>query len=520
MKKLHTTLSATSSADGPLPLRQTHWRSLEINDRTCDPLTWRASRFATYLLLAVLGTALPWALSPAVVDAAPSMFGRLFPDLANPPYHAPSDTALTDLTCGAGTTAAPCHLRTPPALSGPMFDPNADTDDNPDHVPAFFTYFGQFLDHDMTLDTLPLPSSPVDPTTIPNHRDPRLALDSVYLGGPDANPELYEADGKRLKVNGRDLPRRADGSAIIGDGRNDENQVIAQIHVVFLRAHNKLIDDGEGFGNARQLMQWRHQWLVVHEFLPEVLDPGVYGDVFHPDGSIHTRYYDPKHARDAVMPLEFAVAAYRFGHSQVRRAYVITQGGPRIQVFNPTGDDLHGGRPIAANHIIFWPNFLNIAGQPANISRKIDTLLSSGLFTLPIPGAEPSGSSILARRNLQRAREYGVPSGQAVAARLGIDVLDNAEIADAIVRFGFLDNPDDAESYQGKLPLWLYILAESEIIHNGAKLGPVGSRIVAEVIGGLLLADNKSYYNRNWTPPGGNFTAQDLLREAGVLPPN
>ena len=97
-------------------------------------------------------------------------------------------------------------------------------------------------------------------------------------------------------------------------------------------------------------------------------------------------------------------------------------------------------------------------------------------------------------------------------------------MASAIVRLGFLDNPNDnpdaAASYLGELPLWLYILAESQIVHNGAKLGPVGSRIVAEVIGGLLLADNKSYYNKGWTPPGGDFRAQDLLREAGVLPPN
>jgi Animal haem peroxidase len=418
---------------------------------------------------------------------------------------------------------------------GPLFDqnvtaPTPNNDDNPDNVPSFFTYFGQFLDHDMTLDTLPPPMSPVDPTTIPNHRDPRLTLDSVYLGGPDANPELYQADGKRLKVNGRDLPRNPDGSAIIGDGRNDENQVIAQIHVVFLRAHNKLIDDGYGFGNARQLMQWRHQWIVVHEFLKEVLDRVVYDDVFRSNGSIHTRYYDPKHARDAVMPVEFSVAAYRFGHSHVRKAYIMTQGGPKIQVFNPPNDDLHGGRPVASDHIIFWPNFLPIGGQPAaNISRKIDTLLSSGLFTLPIPGAAPAGSAILAKRNIQRGREYGLPSGQAVATYLrdsfagdNIDVLSNADIASAIVRLGFLDNPNDnpdaAASYLGELPLWLYILAESQIVHNGAKLGPVGSRIVAEVIGGLLLADNKSYYNKGWTPPGGDFRAQDLLSAAGVLP--
>ena len=62
-----------------------------------------------------------------------------------------------------------------------------------------------------------------------NFRDPRLALDSLY-GGPSAKRELF-SDGKRFLVNDRDLPRTATGTAIIGDGRNDENQVISQIHV-------------------------------------------------------------------------------------------------------------------------------------------------------------------------------------------------------------------------------------------------------------------------------------------------
>jgi hypothetical protein len=503
--------------------------------------------------LAVFLTALPLALSPVAAGAAQPMFGRMFPDL--PAYDAPSDAALTALTCGQTPLSGFCTVQThvPPPNGpemGPLFDqniaaPTVPNDDNPENVPSFFTYFGQFLDHDMTLDTLPLPTEFVDPSTIPNNRDPRLNLDSVYGGGPDADPELYEADGKHLKVNGRDLPRNPNGSAILVEGRNDENQVIAQIHVAFLRAHNRLIDEGYGFGNARQLMRWRHQWIVTHEFLPEVLDPDVYADVFRPDGSIHTRYYSPQQANKAMMPVEFAVAAYRFGHSQVRRAYILAPFVPapppapqpvKVQVFNGTDNDLHGGRPITPDHEIFWPNFLQVDGQPstgqfgtgqpvANISRKIDTLLSSGLFVLPIAGAEPAGSAILAKRNIQRARAYRLPSGQAVAARLQLDdpsihVYTNAEIALYIPRLAVLttDAYKATLANQPETPLWLYILAESQIVHDGAKLGPVGSRIVAEVIGGLLEADNKSYYNHSWTPDGGVFRAQDLLREAGVLP--
>jgi len=169
-----------------------------------------------------------------------------------------------------------------------------------------------------------------------------------------------------------------------------------------------------------------------------------------------------------------------------------------------------------SEHVIFWPNFLNVDNLPpaVNISRKIDTLLSAGLFTLPIPGAEATGSAILAKRNIQRAREYGLPSGQAVAARLGVDVLTNDEIAAAIPRLAALrDDP----AYKGEAPLWLYILAEAQILREGRKLGPVGSRIVAEVIGGLLAADKNSYIRRGFVPAGGSFRVQDLLREAGVL---
>lgn len=490
------------------------------------------ARLSTRLVLASVATGF-LALS---AGAAPQQtFGRLFPDL--PPYNAPDDATLDLLTAETASDAP-----------GPMLDSGNASDNNPDDVPAFFTYFGQFLDHDMTLDSLPLPVDFVDPTTIPNDRDQRLNLDSVYGTRKNPNPALYEADGKHLKVNGGDLPRTAQGIAIIGDPRNDENQIIAQIHVAYLRAHNKLIDEGLSFADARQLMEWRHQWIVVHEFLPEVLDPDVYNDVFRANKNqdhivqIHNRYYDPGSAATADMPVEFSVGAYRFGHSQVRAAYRIVQNppppapsAPFIQVFklNPTApEDLHGGRPITSDHIIFWPNFINVDGVPAtggmsptgkprpiNISRKIDTLLSNSLFHLPIPGAEADGTAILAKRNIQRAREYGLPSGQAVAQRLGLTPLTNKQIADAIGGMALAGLSDDVKGpYKGEAPLWLYILAESKMRHEGAKLGPVGSRIVAEVIGGLLAADSTSYIRRGYVPKDGSYRVQDLLRDAGVLP--
>ena len=457
---------------------------------------------------AILGALVVSLLALSAGASQQPMFGRLFPELA--PYVAPDDAALDALTA-MGT----------PGARGPLFDDEPNTTNNPDEVKAFFTYFGQFLDHDMTLDTLPLPVDAVDPTTIPNNRDQRLNLDSVYGTRKKPDPALYEADGKRLRVggpDGRDLPRNADGSAIIGDPRNDENQVIAQIHAAFLRAHNKLIASGLKLEDARRLMEWRHQWIVVHEFLPEVLDPEVYADVFGVGGHgpVRTRFYDPKKAAKAELPVEFSVGAYRFGHSQVRPAYRITENGPFFTVFGPDpAVDLRGGRPLAPDRVIFWPNFVDVDGLPpaVNVSRKIDAKLSAPLFTLPIPGAAPSGSAILAKRNIQRARQYGLPSGQAVAARLGLDILTNEDIAEALPRLAVLLDP----AYKGEAPLWLYILAEAEIVHGGAKLGPVGSRIVAEVIGGLLAADKNSYIRHGYVPPGGSYRVTDLLRDAGVL---
>ena len=80
------------------------------------------------------------------------------------------------------------------------------------------------------------------------------------------------------------------------------------------------------------------------------------------------------------------------------------------------------------------------------------------------------------------------------------------------------------EGWGDEAPLWFYILKEAEIVGRGRHLGPVGGRIVAEVLVGLLQRDINSYLYLQplWkpeppiAPARGQFTMADLLKYAGV----
>jgi len=400
--------------------------------------------------IAAIAAALVLVATPSLAEGAvKDPFIRTFPKL--PGFIDPSQQQIAD-------------------LAQTMLDPNNDSENN-EAVTSGFTYFGQFLDHDMTLDTSPPPKDFVDPTTLTNSRTFALDLDSVYGGGPTVNPELYEADKKHFKVqkanlNGvRDLPRRADGSAILVEKRNDENQVLSQIHVTFLMAHNRLIDSGMSFVNARATLRKAYQQAVYNDFLPEILSPV---------NPTKVKQLEPK---KKGTPVEFAVSAYRFGHTQVRLAYRLNGNNncQNLQVFSLTAPDasLMGGRPLQAGRQIdfgmFFTDFPQPEGcagvQPRNLSREIDPLISASLFRLPIPGAEASGSNVLAFRNMSRAHFYKLPSGQAVAKQMGLPVITPQTL-------------DLGPGFEKGTPLWFYVLEESERTQDGRKLGPVGSHVV------------------------------------------
>jgi hypothetical protein len=457
-------------------------------------------------------------------------------------------------------------------------EPNEALGDNPE-VPAGYTYLGQFIDHDITFDTTALQETIIDPLALTNFRSPMLDLDSVYGSGSAVQPYLYReppitasgnnGDSRRsgpveelligltnaapgggdntIPVSlPNDLPRNQEGVALLGDQRNDENLIVAQLHVAFLKAHNKLvrlIKSGEvpntsperktPFQAARDLLIWHYQWIVLHDFLPLVIEQEQLDDVLR-NGRRFYLYKD-----FPFIPVEFSVAAYRLGHSMIRSIYdynrVFTDrpGGVApatldllFRFTSKSGDpNDFANVPIPSDWIIDWRRFFELdPAVPTNASRKLDPFLVEPLADLPNvegPG-RPAALSSLAVRNLLRGKMVGLPPGQSVARYMKLEPLTPDQIA---------QGPDGEVARKHNLhiesPLWYYILKEAQIVHDGRRLGPVGSRILAEVFVGLLEGDSSSFLNRcpGWKPAppiarkDGVFTAANLIAFMGDISP-
>jgi Animal haem peroxidase len=437
-------------------------------------------------------------------DSGESKYGRMFPDL---PYPETDENILLVLGRSGSIMDAASHQHDDDALT-----------DNP-RIPAGWTFFGQFIAHDITADrSLLLHHARLN--ELRNFRTPRFDLEAVYGAGPTGNPYLYDLDDPDkflLGINdiGKmdDLPRNRQGRALLGDPRNDVHLFISQLHVAFLKFHNAIVDylreqgvqGSDVYSEAQRLVRWHYQWIVVNEFLPLTVGEELMNDIL----SNGPKFY----AYDAhpFIPVEFADAAYRFGHSQIRLTYKLNDGSAQLQVFPDCG----GTCPVTHNRVLDWAYFFNTdSARPPQASKRIDTILAHSLIDLPpsiVGMTEIPEEHSLAYRDLVRGEALELPSGEAIARVMGVEPLTADEAGLRTL------------GWKSETPLWYYILKEAEVRHRGEQLGAVGGRIVAEVLMGLLAADPTSYFNdeTEWSPslPGsqqGDFTIADLFRFAGV----
>ena len=441
-------------------------------------------------------------------------FGRLFPALY--PFH-PDEDQLKELGKAGGL----------------MDEGNADpaTRDNPD-IPSGFTFLGQFIDHDITLDVTSSLEKQNDPDAIFNFRTAALELDNVYGQGPDNQPYLYDQTSvAKLLVDpgmaasgsnpakARDLIRNSQGRALIGDPRNDENIILSQLQFALISFHNKVVDrlksqgvaDADLFREAQRLVRWHYQYIIVQEFLPLICGEHIVKTIRKHGRKLYVPEDYPYFQGDPYMPVEFSVAAYRYGHSQVRAKYKLNAAQPQVDVFGLLNKAF---RPLTIDEVLDWKNFFVIDGSSPESSRRIDHKLASSLFNLPFIAAGDVKS--LAARNLLRGKAFCLPSGQAIA-RFLCDRIDDAPKVYQQAELGL-----DAIPGLKEAPLWYYILKEADIEHNGTRLGRLGGRIVAEVILGLLELDLMSYVYLDpcWKPEfavGGKWNMGELLKFAGVV---
>ena len=358
--------------------------------------------------------------------------------------------------------------------------------------PAGAAFLVQFLAHDLT------------------SRAPALDLDAVYRGGPLQARQLYDPvdRGKlRVETGGRfeDLPRTADGKAILGDPRNDENMILGGLHAALLLAHNHTLDlmrarhgrsrGGEDvFLQAQRILRWHYQWLIVHELLPMLVGERLVSSIL----SSGRRLFAPARA---CLPPVFEAVIGAVGMTMLRPSYRVNLAGSDGKPFDASLADLHGGTR-AAHRFVGWQGFFDFGDRPPMRAMRLDTRLSTPL---------------LQTHDVVEYLGLSVPTGQAIARALRARLLSPSDLAElAEYELGL----------ERETPLFYYVLKEAELMEDGLQLGPVGGRILAEVVLGLLQLDRDSYIvaRPDWRPTlpsrigRSQFSMIDLLAFAGVDP--
>jgi hypothetical protein len=472
-------------------------------------------------------------------------FGRMFRSLPAAKFGKDEDENIANLAALGD------------AMSADFDKPSDGKDEEESGIPALYTYLAQFIDHDITFDPASSLQRQNDPNALTDFRTPAFDLDNVYGRGPDDQPYMYDGGnafllGEPLKggdKNAMDLPRNnaKPQRALIGDPRNDENSIVSQLQGLFLRFHNRTLEENPRleFAEIQRMVRYHYQYVVLNDFLPRIVHSSVLNDLKTDGHYDHGKLKFFHWKNDPFMPVEFSVAAYRMGHSMIRPGYRLNDHKKNLLPIFPVpkqglDDGLTGFGAMEPTRGIDWGRFIDVDIRSNDDDKnrlqfayRIDTSLVNPLHDLP-PSIAKNPSS-LAQRNLERGWRLGLPSGQNVAHAMRVQRLDDKDILIGKA----VDDPKPPNdnilaiadgAFEKNCPLWTYVLAEAmrfkELVHipvkeditiNTPRLGPVGGRIVAEVFLGLIFGDPSSLLSLHphWRPDEGrNYALKDFVNYA------
>lgn len=391
-------------------------------------------------------------------DQGPFSRGSLlFPELSEHP--------VPWLAPGDGPPSADYTRRAVQEIAAAMIGP-ADRPGAEGPIPAAFTYFGQFVFHDMVFSRIfGIPQSAGGGFHFRNAASQGLDLSGLYGRGPQVDGHLYDRpgdggaacrfpvglpcvkdhEGNRMPVcAGRDLPRldmsglfvdvqgrRQPYHPLVGDPRNDDNVVLSQLQATLMGIHNRLVGvqlragdcrAEEAYDRARTFLISAYRKVVVHDYMSRVLDDRIWAYFFAgaPPADAHL-------GELSGLPLEFTFGASRFAHSMVRQFYTVNdsfaeQAGPLNEVLSRSSLRPDGNVPLEVNWVVDWKRF--VAGDDPTIvqhARRISPFLASDLSSDLSPGlATDLAGNVLPVSFMDnwRCYELGLPSGQAVAETL------------------------------------------------------------------------------------------------------
>lgn len=317
----------------------------------------------------------------------------------------------------------------------------------------------------------------------------------------------------RLRGASRD-PAEPDGTACIADGRNDENKLVAQVQSLFMLLHNDCMDRlGPNPGSAtavrrafdRCMQDVRHiyQTIILTDYLPRILATKELAFIAGEQDEVKVRLEEIRlahyrklanypdrdkqlyscalsdAAKDSplMLPIEFAAASHRLGHTQLRDFYELQSGAKRALFAIQAGErGLLGGEPLKPRDRVDWSLFFeterNLAPQR---SRPFDQKLVRRIFTLPVhalPKTPKDPNDVLAntvvdtpsernlpRRNVLRSLEPAKPGQGSVSLATGESVASQIQALypqlNVPAYSGAGDFGLDPAAFQDGTPLWL-----------------------------------------------------------------